>query len=74
MADSSTDTFGIQLNGEPHQIAGDARLPALIEELKLRRGRVAVEINRTVIPKADWDATVLRPGDFVEIVNFVGGG
>jgi len=74
VADSSADSFAIQLNGEPHQILGDVRLPALIEQLKLRRGRVAVEINRRVIPKVAWDETVLHPGDLVEIVNFVGGG
>jgi sulfur carrier protein len=74
VADNSTATFTIQLNGEPHLIDGDARLPALIARLKLRRGRVAVEINRVVMPKAEWDATILRPGDLVEIVNFVGGG
>jgi thiamine biosynthesis protein ThiS len=66
--------FEIVLNGERHRIAGNAGLKALIEGLKLRRGRVAVEINRSVIPKAEWGAIVLRPGDTVEIVNFVGGG
>ena len=71
---SATDAFEVVLNGEPRVIAGDARLTALIEQLKLRRGRVAVEINRVVIPKAEWSAIVLRPGDTVEIVNFVGGG
>ncbi len=74
MADSSTNIVEILLNGEPHRIDGDVRLTALIEKLKLRRGRVAVEINRAVVPKAQWDAVVLRPGDTVEIVNFVGGG
>ena len=74
MAERCTDNFAIPVNGEPHQISGDARLPALINKLKLRRGRVAVEINRIVIAKADWDVTTLRPGDLVEIVNFVGGG
>lgn len=74
MADSSIGNFQIQLNGEPHQIDGDNRLLALIEKLKLRRGRVAVEINREVVPKAQWEAVVLRAGDAVEIVNFVGGG
>jgi sulfur carrier protein len=69
-----TSNIKIELNGEPHEIAGDARLLALIERLKLPRARVAVEINRAVIPKAEWDRTILRPGDLVEIVNFVGGG
>jgi len=72
MADS-TD-FTIQLNGEPYAISGDTRVGALVEQLKLKRGRVAVEINHMVVPKAAWDRVEIRPGDKVEIVNFVGGG
>jgi thiamine biosynthesis protein ThiS len=64
----------IQLNGEPYLISGDARIGALIERLKLKRGRVAVEINQAVVPKAKWDSVEIRSGDKVEIVNFVGGG
>jgi len=67
-------TFQITLNGEPYAVKGDAGLVVLIESLKLKRGRVAVEINRQVVPKAQWDGTILAPGDIVEIVNFVGGG
>jgi sulfur carrier protein len=74
VADSSTTAFEIQLNGDSHRIEGDAGLLALIEKLKLRSGRVAVEINRVVVPKAEWEKAILRPGDSVEIVNFVGGG
>jgi sulfur carrier protein len=64
----------ITLNGEPYAVAGDARLIALIEGLKLKRGRVAVEINRAIVPKAEWERTIIASGDVVEIVNFVGGG
>jgi sulfur carrier protein len=64
----------ITLNGEPYAVAGDPRLIALIEGLKLKRGRVAVEINRAIVPKAEWERTIIAPGDVVEIVNFVGGG
>ena len=71
----STDSgFQITLNGEPCSVNGDARLTALIEGLNLKRGRIAVEINYAVVPKAQWDRTMLQPGDTVEIVNFVGGG
>jgi sulfur carrier protein len=66
--------FQITLNGEPYTMNGYDRLVALIESLKLKRGRVAVEINREIVPKANWDGTVLAAGDVVEIVNFVGGG
>ena len=64
----------ITLNGEPYSFDGDGRLLTLIEGLKLKRGRVAVEINRAIVPKAQWNSTTLEPGDIVEIVNFVGGG
>jgi sulfur carrier protein len=64
----------ITLNGEPYAVNGDARLIALIESLKLKRGRVAVEINCAIVPKAQWNSVTLAAGDIVEIVNFVGGG
>jgi sulfur carrier protein len=67
-------TFEITLNGEPFAVNGDARLVHLIEGLKLKRGRVAVEINRAIVPRAQWDQVTLAPGDIVEVVNFVGGG
>jgi len=67
-------TFAIQLNGEQYTIEGDASLPALLERLKMRRNRVAVEINRTIVPRARYDTTRLQPGDTVEVINFVGGG
>jgi thiamine biosynthesis protein ThiS len=66
--------FTIQLNGEPYTLSGDSHIGALVERLKLKRGRVAVEVNQAVVPKADWDSVAIRPGDRVEIVNFVGGG
>jgi sulfur carrier protein len=66
--------FAIQLNGESYMVEGDAGLPALLERLKMRRGRVAVEINRAVVPRARYDAITLKPGDMVEVINFVGGG
>ena len=64
----------ITLNGDPYSIDGDLRLSALLERLNTRQGRVAVEINREIVPKASYSATIIKPGDNVEIINFVGGG
>jgi sulfur carrier protein len=64
----------IDLNGEPHAIDGDPGLEALLKKLDLRPNRVAVEINRTVVPKDDYARTILKAGDQVEVINFVGGG
>ena len=36
--------------------------------------RVAVEINGNIVPKSQYDATLLEDGDEVEVVSFVGGG
>ena len=49
-------------------------LATLIERLSLAPERVAVELNRDVVRRADWPATRLSDGDRVEIVHFVGGG
>ena len=64
----------ITLNGDSYPLDADTPLPALLERLNMRRGRVAVEINREIVPKANYDATIVRAGDQVEIINFVGGG
>jgi sulfur carrier protein len=72
MADSTTRT--IVLNGDPYVIDGEIRLVALLERLDMRQTRVAVEINREIVPKASYTETVIKPGDNVEIINFVGGG
>jgi sulfur carrier protein len=70
----ASSASSITLNGDPYSIDGDIPLTALLERLKMRRGRVAVEINREIVPKANYDAAIVRAGDLVEIINFVGGG
>ncbi len=64
----------IQLNGAPYAIEGDARLTSLIEKLKMKPTRIAVELNREVIPKSNYAEVTLRDGDELELINFVGGG
>lgn len=64
----------VELNGEPKELAEGTTLLSLIEQLLLAPERVAVELNRDVVRRADWPATRLSDGDRVEIVHFVGGG
>jgi sulfur carrier protein len=66
--------INIKLNGEAYVIAGDARLTALIAALKMKPTRIAVELNREVVPKAEYAGVTLREGDELELINFVGGG
>ena len=64
----------LELNGEPQEFEEGTTLSTLIERLSLAPERVAVELNREVIRRADWPSTHLNDGDRVEIVHFVGGG
>lgn len=64
----------IELNGETREIPGALTLAGLIEHLQLARERLAVELNRRVIRRAEWSEVNLSEGDKVEIVHFVGGG
>jgi sulfur carrier protein len=64
----------IDLNGEPKEIPANLSITELIERLGLPSERLAIEVNRRIIRRADWPATTLTEGDKVEVVHFVGGG
>ncbi len=62
------------VNGEPHEVAQGTTLAGLVERLSLAPERLALELNRQVVGRADWQRVELSEGDRVEIVHFVGGG
>ena len=61
------------INGEPKTVSAST-LAALVEELGMKGDRVAIELNRDIVSRAQWAATNLKDGDKLEIVHFVGGG
>ncbi len=62
------------MNGDAHEVAGPLTVTALLEELAIDPRRVAVEHNLVVLKRDAFAATMVREGDEIEIVNFVGGG
>jgi thiamine biosynthesis protein ThiS len=64
----------ITLNGDKHELAEPLSVSALLQRLDIDARRVAVELNLAVVKKAAYDSSVIKEGDEVEIVNFVGGG
>ncbi|AMY11695.1 Thiamine biosynthesis protein ThiS [Luteitalea pratensis] len=64
----------IQLNGERYEVSESLTVEALLARLEIDGRRVAVELNELVVKKAAYADTVVRDGDAVEVVNFVGGG
>ena len=61
------------LNGESQTSSADT-LSALVEQLGMKADRVAIELNREIVPRDLWPQTALHDGDHLEIVQFVGGG
>lgn len=64
----------ITVNGEPIAIPSGCTVQRLLSQLDMTRGRVAVAVNRDVVPRGAYDATKLAPGDQIEILEAVGGG
>jgi thiamine biosynthesis protein ThiS len=64
----------ITLNGEPFEVAGPLTVRDLLQQLEIDARRVAVEHNVVVLKRTAFTDTMVREGDEVEIVNFVGGG
>jgi sulfur carrier protein len=64
----------IRLNGESRDVGDDLSLAGLLRTLGVGNRRVAVELNRDIVPRDRFEATRLRHGDVVEVVQFVGGG
>ena len=63
----------VKINGEPRDVAGKTISECL--SMAGYDGRlVAVERNELIVPKAEYETTVLCDGDTVEVVRFVGGG
>lgn len=64
----------LHINGAEKEYGENLTLAGLIGELGMKSDRVAVELNREIVPRAQWEQTTLREGDKLEIVHFVGGG
>ena len=64
----------VHVNGEDREIPEGLTLTALLRWLELPADRVAVEWNLQIVPRGRWDETLIRTGDKLEIVQFVGGG
>jgi sulfur carrier protein len=64
----------IVVNGVPRDVAPGISVMALLEQLGVNGGPVAVERNKRIVPRAEHGQTALCDGDALEVVQFVGGG
>ena len=64
----------IVLNGEKKEIESEVTLDRLLDLFSLPKQRVAVELNKKVISRKDWEQTMVSDSDKIGVVHFVGGG
>lgn len=64
----------LKLNGTISEFQEGVTITELLDSLKIEPARVVVEVNLEIIKKQDYPKHILKDGDSIEIVNFVGGG
>ena len=64
----------IRVNGEDMTIGSSLPLAGLLTRLGLEGARVAVELNREIVPRSEYATRQLQDGDQLEIVQAIGGG
>ncbi len=62
------------INGKTEQLPDNISASQLIEHLGLANERLAIEVNREIVPRSTFDSHRLQPGDQIEIVRAIGGG
>jgi len=66
--------MNIILNGEKREVPDNTTVRGLLEQLNIQHQRVAVELNEMIVKKERYGSTVIRNGDALEVVSFMGGG
>ena len=64
----------ITLNGEERHLEAALTVAQLLELLGLAGQRVAVEVNREIVPRSRYADVVIKDNDHVEVVRAIGGG
>lgn len=64
----------VHVNGETREIPGELSLTELLDYLSMPSRLLAIELNKEVVRKKDWENTRIKDADVIEIIHFVGGG
>ena len=71
---NSLNVAKIQLNGNSYEINKGTNLDQLLNKLKIKKNKVAIEVNGNIVEKSKYSNLILNKNDRVEIVHFIGGG
>jgi thiamine biosynthesis protein ThiS len=68
------ESIHIYINGERHELPAAQTVAALLTRLRIPAERVAIEMNKSIVRRREWDSVLVSEGALLEIVEFVGGG
>lgn len=66
--------MNIILNGKAHELDKPYSVTDLLASLNIAASRLAIELNGEILPRSQFDGTMLSDGDKIEIVQAIGGG
>ena len=72
--DALATALTLTVNGDALNFERPLTVAGLVERLGLDMRKVAVELNREIVPRSAYAAVALQSGDVLEIVHFIGGG
>ena len=61
------------INGVETELADTVTVANLLKQLELT-GRIAVELNKQIVPRSEFESRLINKGDMIEIVHAIGGG
>jgi thiazole synthase len=64
----------LTINGETRHLGGSVSVAVLLTGMGLDPAKIAVERNQEIVPRSQYDGTMVADGDKLEIVQFIGGG
>lgn len=66
--------ISVRINGETREFDQPLTVREILSDLAIKEGTVAIAVNESVVPKAEWDKILIQDGDRVEIIRVVAGG
>jgi thiamine biosynthesis protein ThiS len=74
VVNNTLEHIEILVNGKAASVSAGQTVLQLLAELGVQNDRVAVELDRQIVHKRNWESTAVAAGAQIEIVEFVGGG
>jgi thiamine biosynthesis protein ThiS len=66
--------MNITINGEKKNFSQPVSILSILNNLNIDKKKIAIELNLEIVPKSSYENTIIKNGDSLEIIEFIGGG